>query len=817
MKKAQSQPSYRWLNPWQWAIALTLFTQTLFGQPYAGKMGVESPGDVFIDLVKQSYRWDKPDGSGGWTGLTAADADANGWPRTDTRWIFDGRPVAEWFGTIDDPEAHRVDYGGVHRGSFTGQATLTKIEGPFTLSNQAYDAAKNVTTFDLTMAPPGPHHGLIVMSFTNTRRTSTGTAGSGITDFRLIRPGYAPAIPQVFTDEFIHTLTSARFAAIRFMGVTNTNNNIEWGPTSTLLQRWNNRKRITDAAQTEIGSLNKKDGWAWEYLIQLCNQVNMDLWINIPVSVDDDYITQLATLVKNNLNGNLKVYLEHSNEMWNFGFLQYSWNKARAVEEVRAGTANYNYDGNTSEDVWAQRRHAKRTRDAVQLFGNVFGTSEINNRIRGVLAGTGLWEGFIVGQLSQMLPYLNANYGPPRNYLYSISEDLYYGGPAAGGEAGTENYSVQQIVDGMRVNADSQKSHRQSIIQLAATYGIPGGMSSYEGGPGIGGGRTENIANRIRAMRDLQQKEVYQRNFATNFWDLGGGLAMQFALASNYSRYGAWGITDDVNVPDRNALFGAVREMIGSGSGPNFSGYYLISAKHSNQVLDVQWGGTTLGTPLQQWSRNSTAAQQFRIVSTGDGYYKIVNRNSKLIIDVNEWSLTNGGRIHQWEYNRQPNQRWRLEAVGDDYYKIINQWSGKVLDVTGGSLASGVLMQQWDYLGGDNQKFKFEQVTGAARLGRPEVREADQPEAVAPALFPNPAVGNVTLRYRAARAEVVHVTVRDATGRTAYQTTMNAVAGDNALPIGLPATLKTGLHLVSVATREGRKEHKLMVVRQLSR
>ena len=38
---------------------------------------------------------------------------------------------------------------------------------------------------------------------------------------------------------------------------------------------------------------------------------------------------------------------------------------------------------------------------------------------------------------------------------------------------------------------------------------------------------------------------------------------MQFTLAGSYSRYGAWGLTDDVAHPDRNALFPGVRELIG--------------------------------------------------------------------------------------------------------------------------------------------------------------------------------------------------------------------------------------------------------------
>jgi hypothetical protein len=72
-----------------------------------------------------------------------------------------------------------------------------------------------------------------------------------------------------------------------------------------------------------------------------------------------------------------------------------------------------------------------------------------------------------------------------------------------------------------------------------------------------------NRANRIRAIRDPRQAMLYQHNFADCFWDLGGNLAMQFTLSGAYSRYGAWGLTDDLSKPDRNSLFPEVRQLIG--------------------------------------------------------------------------------------------------------------------------------------------------------------------------------------------------------------------------------------------------------------
>ncbi len=540
--------------------------------PYPGRMGVEAPGDVFVDIAREGYRWAKPDGAGGWTDLTGADVDADGWLMTDAQWVIDYRPVAEWAGEIDDPEEYRVDRSGTYKCSFIGQATLSHVEGSWTIQNQSYNSGTNTTTFDLVMDPPGPHHGIIVMHFTDTKRTPASPTGSGFTNFRCIRPGYPADTTQLFRDDIISTLTSADFAAVRFMGVAMTNGNVEWDEFGPITQSWSNRKKTTDASWgSTMGTLNKKDGWPWEYMIQLCNTVNMDLYICIPVAADDNYITQLAQLVHSNLNSGLNVYLEHSNEMWNWGFIQYAWNKAAAVEEVNAGGSNLNYDGSTNEEVWAQRRHARRVKQIVDIFASVFGSGEINNRIRGVLAGVS-GDFFTVGRFDQMLDFLNAQYGAPSNYIYCTSSPLYYGGTAASGGEGTETYTVQQILDAMSDATDGQVTGRQGEINLASSWSLPGGFCSYEGGPDTGGGSTTNIGNRIMAVRNSQQADIYKRNFANNYWDLGGGLAMQFTLQGAYTRYGCWGLTDDLSNPDRNYLFQAVRDLIGSGGGPTLPG-----------------------------------------------------------------------------------------------------------------------------------------------------------------------------------------------------------------------------------------------------
>ncbi len=533
----------------------------VFAQEYCGKLGVEAAGDAFVDVVRQSYRWTDAEGKP----LTTEEVDEQGWPQVDCRWIIDFRPVAEWAGSIDDPEAYRIDRSGTYLGSFQGAAELIVSGGTFSIANRKYDSRSNITTFELIIPKPGPQHGLVVLGFKNTRRTPAAAANSGIRDFRLLHPGYARDGTKLFTDAYLACLKSADFSTIRFMGVLDTNGNVEWGKDHTRNQTWNHRKLPGDAAVTRMDSINKKDGWPWEYVIELCNQAGMDPWINIPVSADDDYILQLAKLFRERLNPARAIYIEHSNEMWNWGFKQYSWNKARAAEEVKDGSVQYDYDHTDNPELLGQRRHAQRVKDSVAIFASVFGKEEINRRLRGVLSGHSADPNgyFMCGRLTGMLEYLRATGSDPKKWIYAISIPLYYGGPLASGKKGSESATVDEILESMRQSVIDQKAQRLAVVHLAEEYGLPGGFCSYEGGPGIGVGNQVNLANRIQAVRDQRQRDIYKLNFAEGFWDLGGNLAMQFTLAGPYTRYGTWGLTDDISNPDRNSLFQAVRELIG--------------------------------------------------------------------------------------------------------------------------------------------------------------------------------------------------------------------------------------------------------------
>lgn len=134
-------------------------------------------------------------------------------------------------------------------------------------------------------------------------------------------------------------------------------------------------------------------------------------------------------------------------------------------------------------------------------------------------------------------------------------------------------------------------------------------------------------------------------------------------------------------------------------------GLYELCAQLSGMCLDVRDGSMSSGAVVQQYTKNNTNAQRWKIDLMSDGYYKLTNINSGLVLDVKDGSLVNGAAIQQYVDNETDAQRWSLTDVGGGYFIIQSKRSGRVLDVTNGNPASGTPIQQYDSNGTSSQKW----------------------------------------------------------------------------------------------------------------
>ena len=199
------------------------------------------------------------------------------------------------------------------------------------------------------------------------------------------------------------------------------------------------------------------------------------------------------------------------------------------------------------------------------------------------------------------------------------------------------------------------------------------------------------------------------------------------------------------------------------------SGWYEFVAKCSNMALDVKSGNSANGTNIQQYTRNNTDAQRFKLqllpepLPTGsaqevaDGVYriksklatnkyvttdpnnknnggnvmlwdnnstanqlfsierlpdddafKITSLNSGRVLDVEKASTADKANVQIYTWNETSAQRWYVVSCGDGWYKFVAKCSGRVLDIASANTVNGANIQQYKWNGTDAQKFKLE-------------------------------------------------------------------------------------------------------------
>lgn len=455
---------------------------------------------VYVDLLHQARRFGTPEAP--WDEKALLDED--GWPRGD-------------FGVLLlTGQAGVAGIAGTYKVSFTGQAKVSAVASPATLHNPHYDPDKNLATLDVDL-PVGADQ--LALAFTQT--------GSGIRNLKVIRPGYDASNPPLFTRAFLDHI--ARFKTLRFMDWLRTNNNP--------VRYWTNR---TTPENTHYASRN---GVPWEHIVELSKQTGQDIWINIPVAADDDYVLQLARLLHGSLNPQRRIYVEYSNEVWNGQFKQHASNFDMAEAEVRDDPASpLAYDGKKDRATVGYRRIAKRGKEISDIFRSVYGAAAMMTTIRPVFASQ------VVNPYATELGlrFIAAAYGPPAQYFYALAGAPYFN---LGAQQNTPDLSSEQVLQAMETSIARLPTinHFEKNLALARWHGLP--FFAYEGGADTFG--PGSIAAKKVANLDPRMQAVCQRYLDT-WHENGGQLFMWFnAGAGNWDTpYGAWELTTDLALSD---------------------------------------------------------------------------------------------------------------------------------------------------------------------------------------------------------------------------------------------------------------------------
>ncbi len=145
------------------------------------------------------------------------------------------------------------------------------------------------------------------------------------------------------------------FSALRFMDWTHTNHH----PIST----WTDRTRSNFHTQNM-----DQEGISWESVIEISNSMNKDVWINVPHLADENYIQQLAVLFRDNLSSDLTIYLEYSNECWNWIFDQTHW--LDSASPYNQYGRNYGHYSHLVFETWDEVFQGQENRIKTVLAGH---------------------------------------------------------------------------------------------------------------------------------------------------------------------------------------------------------------------------------------------------------------------------------------------------------------------------------------------------------------------------------------------------------------------------------------------------------------
>jgi hypothetical protein len=480
---------------------------------------------AFVDAMKSSRHWltqcdaDEPGCTGGWDTpeRDLLDLDERGWVKS--------LPDPE-----DPPEYTKV--GTLLRreiqGQYQGGQYVVLYEGTGTIEYR-YDAEK-----DEAASRPGrdvinvtPSQSGIYLLIAETDPDGTGDY---IRDIHVVPAEYE----ETFTTQPFYSLFLDRlqpFSALRFMDWMATNN--------STVSEWSDRPQVDDARYSDKGV-------PLELMAQLVNELDVDAWLCMPHLATDDYIRRFAQQAKELIEPDRHIYVEYSNEVWN-------WQFSQATYALEQGQERWNQDG----DVFMQW-YGMRAAQMADIWRAVFGDE--SDRLTLVTSSQTGWRGLEPAALDCPL-WVEEGNTPCYQHMDAYAMTGYFSGKLSDPEneaaieawlddpeQATENALMQLHGENLLPNnGDSILTSRDSFAyfgQVAQDHGLE--FLVYEGGQHIVSSNNETLTDfYIELNRHPGMYDLYT-NLLKTWEDAGGDLFMNFSSIARPGRWGCWGVLETV-------------------------------------------------------------------------------------------------------------------------------------------------------------------------------------------------------------------------------------------------------------------------------
>jgi hypothetical protein len=338
-----------------------------------------------------------------------------------------------------------VSVGGVYKVQYdtTNSGSTCSIDN-CTMSNRAETAISGGyrVNYDATY-----NGGTMTFRYAN--------APGGIRNIFVTHPGQAQS--DLLSNTFKARIS--RFASIRFYQAegeegegVNTNND----------KFWSNRR--PGNFMTYCNYSAAQNGIPYEAMIQMCNDLNLDCYVNVPyltladtgfsgegrgdgIASTSDYVTKMAQVFKYGSDGvnpytstqanpvfpplkpGLNVYVEFGNELWNGGNAIYGrdkdWNTAAAAREAALPGNPYNYITNNSPFSQQRSRIGRIVMQMSDIWRAVWGSGAMGTTVR-ILSSGAVGDAFSEDVLAYIQQQASAAGRSVASYVYGFCVGPYY-------------------------------------------------------------------------------------------------------------------------------------------------------------------------------------------------------------------------------------------------------------------------------------------------------------------------------------------------------------------------------------------------------
>jgi IPT/TIG domain len=507
-------------------------TVTISGQPFLqdsaevdkrplgiGLVGISdhSPEFPFLDQFKVSRKWISQEEGKGWGDGDPLELDDRGWVKS----LKPGQNADRILINVKDKHWPFTRYVVRYEGS--GKITYKR--------NATKDESASSPNRDVININPD-RGGMTLLSISET------DPNNYIRNITVVPEEYIDQYDrgEIFNPLFLKAIE--KFRALRFMDWMKTNHSEQ--------SEWFDRPKVDDLDY-------RYSGVPLEIMVKLANTLRADPWFNMPHLATEEYMQEFAKYIRDHLDPNLTVYVEHSNEVWNWGFKQARYANKTGRERWASNGDPEKAPGN-SYMQW----HGMRTAQMCDIWKGVFAGQ--THRVHCTLGVHKGWKGIEQGALNCPKWVEEGHEACYKHGIDSIAITTYFSGCLSGKKEeeieivrswfqepdGGLTKGMEQLANATHFSCKSTSSGDDFKYhkQVADEYGLQ--LLAYEGGQHITGNShpsqndEEFIKFHIALNRDPRMSDRYQE-MLNNWKNSGGTLMMHFVDVSTPNKFGSWG------------------------------------------------------------------------------------------------------------------------------------------------------------------------------------------------------------------------------------------------------------------------------------